>query len=124
MKYIHQITLICAISFCGELLNRIIPLPIPGSIYGLVMLFLLLLTGIVKLSQVKDVGDFLITLMPIMFIAPIVGLIEYFDEFREFIIPMLLVATVSTLLVMVVTGHVSQALIRHKDKKEADKNVK
>ncbi len=124
MKYIHQITLICAISFGGELLNRIIPLPIPGSIYGLVTLFLLLLTGIVKLSQVKDVGDFLITLMPIMFIAPIVGLIEYFDEFSEFVIPMLIVATASTLLVMLVTGHVSQALIRRKDKKEADKNVK
>lgn len=124
MQYIHQITLIIAISFGGELLNRLIPLPIPGSIYGLLILFLLLLTGIVKLHQVKAVGDFLLTLMPIMFIAPIVGLIEYFDTCRDFIVPILLVATVSTLLVMLVTGHVSQALIKHKDKKGGAQNDK
>lgn len=121
MKYIHQITLILAISFGGELLHHIIPLPIPGSIYGLIGLFLLLTTGAVKLSQVKDVGDFLITLMPLMFVAPIVALINYFDDCREFIVPMLLVATVSTTLVMVVTGRVSQAIIRARDKKEAQK---
>lgn len=124
MKHLSQITIIAAVSFLGELLHYFIPLPIPGSIYGLVLMFLLLLSGIVKTRHVKDVGDWLLTLMPIMFVAPLVGLIGSFEECSKFIIPIILTATVSTVIVMAVTGTVSQALIRLRDKKDGDKNVK
>lgn len=123
MKYLSQITVITAVSLVGEILAHIIPLPIPGSIYGLVIMFLLLLCGVLKVSQVKAVGDLLLTLMPIMFVGPTVGLIEKFDACREFILPILLTVTVSTFIVMAVTGVVSQALIKLQDKKEDSDNA-
>ena len=124
MKYINQIAIIAAVSFSGELLAHFIPLPIPGSIYGLLLLFLLLLTGIVKLSQVKATGDFLISFMPIMFVSPLVALMDNVEACKSFIVPILLVSTVSTLAVMAVTGLVSQAVIRRSEKKEDTDNVK
>lgn len=124
MKYINQIAIISAISFIGELLAYFIPLPIPGSIYGLVLLFTLLLTGIVKLTQVKTVGDFLISLMPIMFVSPLVALMDNAEACKAFIVPILLVSTVSTVAVMVVTGRVSQAIIEKSEKKEDKNNAK
>ncbi len=124
MKHLSQIAIIAAVSFLGELFHYLIPLPIPGSIYGLVIMFLLLLFGIVKVSHVKDVGDWLITLMPIMFVSPLVGLIGSFEECSKFIIPIIITATVSTVIVMAVTGTVSQALIRMRDKKDGEQNVK
>ncbi len=121
MKYLSQITIIAAVSFLGELLHYIIPLPIPGSIYGLALMFLALLIGIVKVHQVKAVGDWLISLMPIMFVAPLVSLIGSVEECKKFILPIIVVTLITTPIVMVVTGRVSQALIRLRDRKE-DKN--
>ena len=124
MKYLSQITIILAVSFLGELLGYIIPLPIPGSIYGLTVLFILLLTGIVKLSQVKKTGDLLLSLMPIMFVAPGVGLIKKFDACAEFLVPILIVATLSTFIVMAISGCVTDALIKLQSRKERRDNVK
>ena len=70
MKYLRQFLLILFISFLGELLKYFLPLPIPASIYGMVILFIGLLSGIIKLDAVKDVGKFLIEIMPVMFILP------------------------------------------------------
>ena len=124
MKHLSQITIIAAVSLLGELLRYFIPLPIPGSIYGLVIMFILLLCGTIKVPQVKDVGDWLLTLMPIMFVAPLVGLIGSFEECGKFIVPIIITATLSTVIVMAVTGIVSQALIELRDNKEGKKNVK
>ena len=65
MKYLKQLLIILAISFVGEALKYFLPLPIPASIYGMVLLFILLLTGVVKLDDVQDVGKFLIEIMPV-----------------------------------------------------------
>ena len=56
MKYLKQFFLIILISFIGEILHAVIPLPIPASIYGIVLLFTGLMTGIVPLKAVKDAG--------------------------------------------------------------------
>lgn len=119
MKYIKPIAVICAVSFAGELLHTVVPLPVPGSIYGLIIMFVLLMTGIVKLSDVKSVGDFLISLMPIMFVAPAAGLITSFDSYRGFIVPMAAVVLITTPLTMIVTGKTADALIRVEEKKKA-----
>ena len=124
MKHLSQITIIAAVSLLGELLRYFIPLPIPGSIYGLVIMFLLLLCGVIKVPQVKEVGDWLLTLMPIMFVAPLVGLIGSFEECGKFIVPIIITATLSTVIVMAVTGIVSQTLIKLRDNNEGKKNVK
>ena len=118
MKYILQFEIIIAISLIGELLNRIIPLPIPASIYGMVILFTALCTGLIKLSAVKETGKFLIYIMPMMFIPATVGLLESWSIMQDFLTAIIVISLVSTVLVMVLTGHVTQLIIKLKNKEE------
>lgn len=75
MKLLYQFGVILAVTFVGELLYALLPLPIPASIYGLIVMLICLGTKVVKLSQVKIAADFLIDIMPPMFIPAAVGLI-------------------------------------------------
>lgn len=116
MKYIKQLFLILILSFIGEILKALIPLPVPASIYGLVLLFTALCTGIIKLDQVKESGNFLVAVMPIMFIPPAVGLMNAWDQLKEFLVPLLIITFVSTVVVMAVSGIVTQKIMERKEK--------
>ena len=74
MKYLRQFGLILLFSFLGEALRALIPLPVPASIYGMALLFLALAAGM-PLSAVEDTGDFLIEIMPVLFIPAGVGVL-------------------------------------------------
>lgn len=114
MKYIRQFLWILLFSFAGELLKYVIPLPVPASIYGLLLLLLALVTGILRLESVKETSKFLIEIMPLMFIPAAVGLLESWDALSGILIQVLTATVVSTVLVMGVSGKVTQALIRKK----------
>ena len=117
MKYFRQFFLILAISFAGEILHMVLPLPVPASIYGLVLL-LALVTGIVKIEQVKDTAIFLIEIMPVMFIPAAVGLLDSWSVLRPTIVPVIVITVLTTIIVMVVTGRVTQNVIRKGREKE------
>ncbi|MGN8913384.1 CidA/LrgA family protein [Anaerofustis butyriciformans] len=119
MKYFYQFLIICLITFVSELLNYIIPLPIPSSIYGLIIMLILLKSNILKLSYIKDVGSFLLDTMPIMFVPIGVEIVTLFAVLKEFLFPMTIIVFVTTIIVMVVTGHVSQFVI-NKDKENVN----
>ena len=112
MKYLKQFLMILAISFLGELMHQVLPLPVPASIYGMVILFVGLITGMIQLDWVKDAGKFLIEIMPVMFIPAGVGLMESWGELKAVLVPVLVITLVSTIVVMVVSGRVTQAVIR------------
>lgn len=116
MKYILQFGIILFISFIGEVLNKLIPLPVPASIYGMLILFTALCTGVLKLSHVKETGKFLISIMPLMFIAPAVGLIESWETMQEFIVAIIVISAISTVAVIAAAGHITQLIIRIKGK--------
>ena len=118
MKYIWQFGIILLVSFIGEVLNYYIPLPIPASIYGLVLMFTGLKTGIIKYEYVKDAGHFLIEIMPLMFIPSAVGLMVSWNVLKPVVLPITVITVVSTVLVMAVTGKVSDVIIRHSHIKE------
>ena len=116
MKYISEFGIIIVISLIGELLNYLIPLPIPSSIYGLVIMFLCLHFKIVKVADVKKTAVFLIEIMPLMFIPAAVGIIESWDIIKPNVIAYAIITIVSTVLVMAVAGRVTQWVIRHSKK--------
>ena len=118
MKYMKQIGLIASISFISELLHFFLPLPIPASVYGMVILFVLLCTGVIKLPQIEALADWLLSVMPIFFIAPSVGLINSFDSIKGQVIPLVVICFVSTVVVTSLTGLISQAIIRLQKKKK------
>ncbi len=116
MKLLRQFLVIMAVSFVGEILHAVLPLPIPASIYGLVLMLALLMTGALKLSAVEDAGKFMIEIMPVMFIPAGVGLMESWGELKAALVPVLVITLVSTIVVMVVSGRVTQAVIRMEKK--------
>ena len=118
MKLLYQFGIILGMSFFGEVLYALVPLPIPASIYGLVLMLVCLGTKVIKLSQVKIAADFLIDIMPPMFIPAAVGIVVVWADLQEILVPVLVITVVSTIVVMVCTGKVSQAVIRAKKKGE------
>ena len=114
MKYVKQFGIILVVSLIGELLNFLIPLSIPASIYGLVLMLGCLQLHIIPLSEVKETSTFLIEIMPLMFIPAAVGLITSFDILKAHLAAYLVITVVSTFLVMLVSGHVTQLVIRRK----------
>lgn len=118
MKYIKQFALIVLMTFLGECMNCLIPLPVPASIYGMVLLFLCLQTGLIKLGQIEETADLLLNVMPIFFISPTVSLMSSIGVIKDSLAAILVICVVSTAVVMAVTGLVSQAVIRHERKEE------
>ena len=109
MKYVKEFGIILIVSLVGELLNYFLPLPVPASIYGLVLMFLCLMLGIIKLSDVHDTACFLIEIMPIMFIPPAVGLMASWDVIQANLVAYLIIAAVT---LVVGGGSITGNLVR------------
>lgn len=119
MKYVIQFLIIAAFAFIGELLHWFIPLPIPASIYGIVLLFIALELKWVKVSDIREVSSFLIAVMPIMFIPAAAGLMESWGAVKSSVWEYALITIVSTFVVMGFSGAVTQFVIwRGKKKNE------
>ena len=112
MKYLSQFLTILGFTFLGEALQRIVPLPIPASVYGLALLFAALCLGLVKVEQVKEVGGFLTSILPLLFVAPTVGIVEYWQLIRPQLLSMLLLLVASTMITFGVSGKVAQYLMK------------
>ena len=110
MKYLSQFLIILAFTLAGEALQRLIPLPIPASVYGLVLLFLALCVKLVKVDQVKQVSGFLISLLPFLFVSHVVGIVEHWSAIRSRIFPICLLIVATTVLVFGVSGSLTQLL--------------
>lgn len=115
MKYVRQFAIILVVSFLGEALKALLPLPVPASIYGLVLMLAALMLKIIPLEAVKDAGKFLIEIMPLMFIPAAVGLTQSWGKIEPILVPLIIVTAVSTVLVMAVSGRVTQMVIRRKE---------
>lgn len=124
MKYLKQFFIIIMISFAGEILKALLPLPIPASIYGLLIMLTGLITGLIPLDSVKEAGELLVDIMPVMFIPAAVGLLESWGLLKPVLWQIALVTVVSTILVMAVSGLVTQVMLRHgkiQENKEEEK---
>lgn len=116
MKYLGQLIWIILFSFIGELLHSLIKVPVPASIYGLAALFLALMLKLVKLEWIKDAGNFLVSILPLLFICPAVGLIDSWSVIRENRFAFLFITLASLLITFAVSGIVTKLLISKKER--------
>lgn len=116
MKFIKQFLIIATICFVAEIIKSQITLPVPASIIGLLLMLILLQTKRLRVEQIRDVGMFLIEIMPLMFIAPAAGLIKVWPNLSPVIIPYTIIVIVSTILVMAVSGLITQWIRRAESK--------
>ena len=112
MKFAKELSLILGISLLGEMLNKLLPLPVPAGVYGLFLMLALLCTGILHLEDVEGCGNFLLDNMSPMFIPAGVGIIRYREELMQVGIPYLVINVFSTVIVFVITGWVAQWMMK------------
>ena len=112
MKYLSQFLIITGFTLAGEALQRLIPFSIPASVWGLVLLFLALCLKLVKIEQVEDVGGFLTSLLPVLFVGPTVGIVEHWALIRPQLLPIALLLVTSTVLTFGISGSLTQLLSR------------
>lgn len=117
MKFLKQFLIILVITFMGEGLKYLLPLPIPASIYGMVLLFLALMTRIVKLESVRDAGKFLIEIMPVMFIPAGVGLMVSWGVLKPMLLPVSLITSSDLITAAAGRQDCTQTVIRKEQKK-------
>lgn len=118
MKFVKQSCIIFGLTMIGELLNALLPLPVPAGVYGLFLLLAGLCAGVIRLEQVEETGTFLLDIMPIMFVPVSVGLMEQYDLLKAAALPVIVISVVSTVFVMAVTGKAAEFLIRITKKAE------
>lgn len=118
MKFLHEAVIITAITFAAELIKYFVPLPVPASIYGLILLFILLKSGLLKLEQIENVGGLLLELMPLLLVPASVSFLTVLDTIQSMLLPVLIMGFAGTTVVMFVTGAVSQYLIQRRKRHE------
>ena len=74
MKYIKQSAVILGITWVGEWMSETLPLPVPAGVYGLFLMLILFCTGVLRVEQVEEAGNFLLDIMPVLFVPAAVGL--------------------------------------------------
>lgn len=118
MKYIRQLCIILFMTFAGEVLHSLLPIPVPAGIYGLLLLLCLLLGRVITLEQVEKCADFLVAVMPVMFIPSAAGLLESWGELSRFFFAFLVTIVLSTWIVMGISGKVTQWILDWKEKRQ------
>ena len=116
MKYVKQFLIILAFTLLGQLLAHVIPLPIPAAIYGFLLLFLALCTGLLKPEHIAETASFLISLLGLLFVAPAVNLLAYYKVIAPSLVPICVILLSTTVISFAAAGLVTQWLRRKGEK--------
>lgn len=122
MKIFKQLFIILGINLAGELISRYLNLPLPGSITGMIILLILLLTGVLKERHIRDSADFMLQNMGFFFIPAGVSIIVSYHALDGFYFETLLVLVLSTILVLAATALATQLFINLSEKKNGKHN--
>ncbi|QZY55607.1 CidA/LrgA family protein [Crassaminicella profunda] len=114
MHLIKQFAIIIFILFCGTILSDFFHLPIPGNVMGMALLFISLITGIIKLKDVEEIANLFLNHLAIFFIAPAVGIMLYFDIIKGQFIAIIIPTIVSIFIGLGITGKVVEFIVNRK----------
>lgn len=117
MILLQQFAIIAAVSCLGEGLRVLLPLPIPASVYGLVLMLAGLMTGVIRLEKVQYGASFLIEIMPVMFIPAAVNLPNAWGQIAPVWLPVMVITVATTVIVMGLTGKVTESVIRLEERR-------
>lgn len=118
---IEEFMLILVINYIGVLISTVLHFPLPGTITGLLLLFLLLQFKVLKLEKIENATNFLLLNMTLFFMPPTVRIIDSYHLLEKDLIKIIIIIVISTFITMGVTGKVVQLMIDYKEKKELKK---
>lgn len=117
MNYLIQFSVILAVSFAGEMLSMLLPLPVPASVWGLVIMLSLLFLKVINPHKINKASSFLLETMPVMFIPTAAEVIVSWNDIKAVLLPAIIIIFLSTFIVMIVSGAVTEAIINSGGKK-------
>lgn len=124
MKLYVQFMIILVFAVIGETISNVLQLPIPGSIIGLILLFLALEFKLIRLRHIDLVGNFLLNNMTILFLPAAVGIMEKFNDIKDYLFPMALINLGAIFLNIAVIGFVVQFIKKRFEGDYIDKGVR
>lgn len=115
--FLHQVLVMSLILFVSKIIESFMPIPMPASVIGLVLLFVLLCTGVVKLGQVETVGTALTNNIGFLFVPAGISVVNSLGILSQS--PFLIIALIiiSTILLLICTGFISQMIMKLSPKK-------
>lgn len=119
MKLLKQLAIILAIYVGCEAVMALIPVNFPGSVLGMLVLFVLLSTGLLKLEQIQDVANFLLSNMTLFFIPAAVGLGAYWTQLADNWVSVALVCLVGICCVYLTTYYTARLVQRLQRRNQA-----
>lgn len=117
MKTLKGLTIIFLCLMVGEIIRKLVDFPIPPVVYGMVLLLILFLAGLVKVDDVQDVGNALLSNLAFLFVPITVMLMDQLDVLGKNIVPILVITLVSLPLTMGVTAKVVEIVQNARNKK-------
>jgi holin-like protein len=116
MKMMLQIGFVFAICLLGEVVSVFLPLPVPGAVLSMIVLFLLLVFKVVKVDHIRQKADFLLKNMAFFFIPAGVGILAHFSNVKNEIPALLAVVVLTTFFTFGATALVVQGTIALQDR--------
>lgn len=104
MKIIKQIGIVFSVCWLSVLVEKILPFAFPASVIGMILLFICLLSGLLKIEHIQDKADFLLENMAFFFIPAGVSIINYFDVLKNTWLQLILICVISTVITFAVTA--------------------
>lgn len=121
--FLHQAVIISLVLFISKIIESFIPIPIPASVIGLVLLFILLCTGIVKLGEVEKVGTALTNNIGLLFVPAGISVVNSLGVIGKNPILIIGLIIVSTLLLLICTGYVTQFIMKFTTKSQQNEEA-
>lgn len=123
MKFFRESILLLSIYFAGEIISKLLNLPVPGSIIGMVLLFVLLTSNIIKVEKVENLANFFLDHLAFFFIPAAVGLMASFASLKGSILKIIILCILTTIIVIGITGIIVQFICNKKSPKDNKKNL-
>lgn len=105
MKIIKQIGIIFAICWISQIIESILPFAFPASVTGMILLFICLAAGILKVEHVQEKADFLLENMAFFFIPAGVSIVNYFGILKSSAVQIVVICVISTIITFTVTAY-------------------
>ncbi|MGI5957931.1 MAG: CidA/LrgA family protein [Massiliimalia sp.] len=98
MKIVLQVAIVFGVCWIGNIISALLPIPFPGSVISMILLFILLLCKVVKVEHIQEKANFMLKNMAMFFIPAGVGIMEQYSAVKGAVLPLLTICLVSTVL--------------------------
>ncbi len=121
MEILVQIGILFGVCLLGESISSLLPVTVPSSVIGMLLLLLLLCLGILQTRHIEKLGDFLLKNMAFFFIPSGVGILDYYSVVSGSIFKLLLICLLTTILTFAATAKTVEAVINIQERRREQK---